>query len=321
MRESPSNTHDPRRFGQKIGSSAHSHRDWSDCAGCENRVVRFDPTAPHEDADDACCRVCGRQTALTFEHLPPKGAGNRERAEMLGVDAWLRRSDNGEFERGTVVQRGSGAYTLCDRCNTRAGALYVPERIEWTERANVGLANMTPPVPEIDGQLEPGYATAKFKHVQPVRFLKQIVTMLLALSPGGFPPRNLDLMAFAQDPEWVGLPNEYQFYLALYCGPLARYNGGAGVLQFDPEKGWGTTYTMELSYPPFSYVLSHDEATPAIETGNITGFADLDIHQTADVEIQMRVGFGHTIFPLDYRTKAALEADRAQNEAVEARTP
>ena len=183
--------------------------------------------------------------------------------------------------------------------------------------AKAGLADSQPPLAELDRRLEPAYATAKFERVRPARFLKQVATMLLALTPGTFLQHNVDLGAFAQDPEWVGLSDRYQFYLALYCGPSARYNGGASRLRLNSEGTFGDAdFVLELAYPPFSYVLSLDEPVPALETGNITGFADLGIDQTADVEVQLRIGFGHTIFPLDYRSQAMLETDRAENAAA-----
>jgi hypothetical protein len=236
---------------------------------------------------------------------------------MLGIEDWLRADNTGEAERGLILQRGAGAYTLCAHCNNQAGRLYVPELTSWTEMANFGLANCSPSIEEFDESLKPGYGMAHFRQVRPARFLKQITTMLLALADPEFPPLHLDLQAFAQDPGWVGLPPRYQFYLAHYCGPMARFNGGAAVLRQGEDGSWGTTFALELAHPPFAYVLSVDEDSPAIETGNITSFADLGIDQTADVKIQMRFGFGHVPFPLDYRTKAMVDRDRAKNEAFE----
>jgi hypothetical protein len=64
---------------------------------------------------------------LSFEHVPPKGTGNTGWVEMLGIEAWLALEDRGAKVCGTISQRGSGAYSLCRDCNSRAGDLYVPE--------------------------------------------------------------------------------------------------------------------------------------------------------------------------------------------------
>jgi hypothetical protein len=71
--------------------------------------------------------------------------------------------------------------------------------------------------------------------------------------------------------------------------------------------------SLEIAHPPFAYILSVDQTIPTIYCGNITGFADLRIGQSADLEIDLQVGFGHTPLPADLRSKAALEADRAEN--------
>jgi len=140
--------------------------------------------------------------------------------------------------------------------------------------------------------------------------------MLLALSPGAFPPWHPDLQAFAQDPEWVGLPDRYRFYVALYVGPLARFNGGAVLLHRDPRGEFVSDYVLEFAHPPFAYVLCIDEKARAVKTGCISEFASLDYHQRVDVEIPMQIGFGHTILPLDYRSQAKINADRTDADAA-----
>jgi hypothetical protein len=273
-------------------------------------AMRIDPRTEPGDVADGACRVCGNVEDLTFEHVPPKSVGNRSRVEMLGIDAWLAREADGT-ERGRIIQRGSGAWSLCADCNSRAGRLYVPELRKWTGTGNSILAALNPTPSELDTSPEPGYAYMKLKGLRPGCFTKQMVTMLLALSPGGFPPLHPELTNYALDPEATGLPGRYQLYLALLTGPTARFNGGTGVWR---ENG-GLLYTLELGYPPFSYILSIGEEAPALGVGNITSFASLGIAQTAEIEMQLQVGFSHTPLPLDLRSKAALERDRKLNEA------
>jgi hypothetical protein len=279
--------------------------------------MRIERTVEPDDPEDARCRVCGREESLSFEHVPPQSAGNAERAWMYGMDNWLRRDTNTgkPSGRARIQQRGSGAYSLCGQCNARAGALYVPDFLAWINHGNRVLAGLVPPVTQLDKGLEQAHVTVKFEHVRPARFLKQVVTMLLAISPGGFAAHHLALVEYAQDPEWTGLPSEYQFYLSLYAGPLARFVGGAGRLYERPGAGWVHDFVVELAYPPFAYVLSVGETIPAVETGCISNAADLTIHQSADYyELPLLVGFGHTAVPLDYRTKAKMEAEREENQ-------
>jgi 5-methylcytosine-specific restriction endonuclease McrA len=270
--------------------------------------MRTDPRIPPENEADAACRICGDITDLTFEHLPPRSAGNRQKIELLDIAAWLRREDHGTTERGRISQKGAGANTLCEECNNHAGRLYVPEFRRWIRVGNAALAELKPA--QVDAQVEPAYVELEIEGVRPGRFMKQVVTMLLAQSMGGVAKKHADLREYARDPQVVGLPSRYQIYLAFNAGPNARYNGGSVAMR--PS---GLVFAVELSFPPFTYILSIDEEGPAIETGNITNFADLGIDQTATAKVQLRLGFSHTPLPLDLRSKAALEQDRSRNEA------
>lgn len=266
---------------------------------------------PKPDADGSC-RVCGATENLSFEHVPPRSAGNQGRAEMLGIEAWLRRGD----ERGTIVQKGSGAYTLCRDCNSLAGRLYVPEFAKLWRTGNSMLARLKPTPFEVDRGLDGGYVHVEMQGVRAGRIAKQIVTMLLAITPTSFPPIHAELTAYAREPERVGLPEKYQLYLVAYPGPdIARFNGGTGIW-----RNGDILFVVSLCYPPFSYVLSIDEKEPALEAGNITEFAALGIDDVARVDLDLKLGFGHTPLPLDYRTKAALERDRVTNKAEAADT-
>src|SRR4051812_15029322 len=94
-----------------------------------------------------------------------------------------------------------------------------------------GLGNCEPSPRALDATHGAAHTLATFENARPARFLKQVVTMLLAITPGSFAARELDLAAFAQDPDWVGLPPNYQIYLSLYAGPFARFNGGTGRMR------------------------------------------------------------------------------------------
>jgi hypothetical protein len=270
--------------------------------------MRTNRNDPFEDEADSACRVCGDVTDLTFEHFPPKSTGNRRKIEMLDVLSWLRREDEGVEAKGKIIQQGSGAYSLCEACNNQSGRLYVPELRNWVRIGNAALADLD--AASLDMEVDPSYAHLTIEDVRPARFMKQMATMILALAPGGVARKNSELQNYAKDPAAVGLPSKYQFYLALNAGPNARYNGGSVAMTEA-----GLVFALELSFPPFTYILSIDEQTPPIETGNITSFTEIRFDQTARVEMQLRVGFSHTALPLDLRSRAALDRDIAANEA------
>jgi hypothetical protein len=258
--------------------------------------------------------VCGADGPLTFEHVPPRSTFNRQRAEILGMDAWLRRDAGGPSERGKILQRGSGFYTLCEDCNNRAGRLYVPEFRRWVGMGMEILFGNGGASRRYADCVHESYVTVEMREMRPARFVKQVITMLLAMSPARFAALNPELCAYAQDPAAVGLPEHVQLYLTFFSGPCVRYIGGAGTMRnIGTDKPLEVHYVLELAYPPFAYVLSVDEETPVLKTGNITSFADVTTSQQGNLEMQLINGYGHTPIPLDYRTLPALEADRAAN--------
>ena len=170
-------------------------------------------------------------------------------------------------------------------------------------------------VDDFDRSVEPTYLHWGLNGTRPGALLKQIVTMMLALSPPGFAfhHENLALRDFAQDPDWTGLPDRFQFYLALFVGPHVRLNGGAALAVLG-EGGAGATFGLELASPPFAYVMTVDEAAPPLAAGNISRFGELRSDQTAEtVEMDILVGFGHTPFPFDFRSLAAVDKCRADS--------
>ena len=272
---------------------------------------------PARDPADARCRLCGSGGDLSFEHVPPRTAGNADTAWLYGLESFLAREQptGRPAGRALIQQRGSGVYSLCRACNALAGARYVPEYLEWVRLGRHVLSRLKPSLSEIDAGSDSHHVRVHLDQARVGRFLKQVVTLLLALSPGNFAAKNPELCSYARDPVAVGLPGDYQLYLALYAGPIARYNGGAGRLYEDGHGGWASDYVLELAYPPFSYILSLEEDRPAVETACITNFAELGPDQRADVDLLLLVGFGHTPFPLDFRTHAMLARDRAEHEA------
>jgi hypothetical protein len=243
------------------------------------------------------CRVCGIEAGLTFEQPPPKSSWSSNPAKEFGLEYWVG--------LGRDQPRAPGAYTLCDACNETAGRLYVPEYRAWSAIAAASI-DAGPADGHFNSHPRPSWTTLELNEARPGRFLKQVVTMLLAISPAGFvPDDNIELGLYAQDPKRTELPSRYQFYLSLYRGPFARFVGYSA--QLNPATG-SSEELIELAYPPFSVVLSLS-GDAAIETTNISDFADMEIDEVCIVDLDLLNGFGHTPLPADFRTLAAVERD------------
>src|SRR5258708_526263 len=131
------------------------------------------------------CRVCGIEAGLTFEQPPPKSAWQSNPAKVFGLEYWVGLGRN--------QPRAPGAYTLCDTCNETAGTLYVPEFRAWAQMASA-MIDAGPADGALNADPHPSWTTLELEEVRPGRFLKQVVTRLLAIAPPGFvPDSNIDL--------------------------------------------------------------------------------------------------------------------------------
>jgi hypothetical protein len=76
-------------------------------------------------------------------------------------------------------------------------------------------------------------------------------------------------------------PRGFQRTIERFVGGATRLSG----LEDDGKPADGEPeehFVFEIAYPPYAYVMSVDERTPAVKTVNITNFADLRIEQRAE---------------------------------------
>ncbi|MHB8279747.1 MAG: hypothetical protein ACYDIA_19135 [Candidatus Humimicrobiaceae bacterium] len=79
------------------------------------------------------CRLCGQESDLTKEHIPPKSSGNKDRHEKYDLDGWLKSGFAYDKTKLSVEQGGIFGFTLCRECNSLTGKLYGNEYKNWTK--------------------------------------------------------------------------------------------------------------------------------------------------------------------------------------------
>lgn len=226
--------------------------------------------------------------------------------DVQGLQRWLSRGTVGPGLRKTIQQGGQGLQVFCTDCNSKTGSWYASELTGWVHGA-IAAMRALPPIAEMDQEFEPHVAGLRINQVRPLAFVKQIITMVLAVNDIGFAERNPALRSFVLERDQPGLPGDVQVYLALFCGPIIRRSGVQGKLVVETAEQF---VLSEIAHPPFAYMASFDEPSPTLPVGNISEFADVSYTTRADVEMDLLVGFGHTIYPSDYRTKAQMVRDR-----------
>ncbi len=121
------------------------------------------------------CHLCGKYAELTFEHVPPKSANNKDRAKLItGREIFdVKKLKSGKKLRYINQQQGAGNYTLCRECNNNTGDWYASEYIKFANEIGYILTN------EIDTNKAKGIGLDSNKlYFQ--RIIKQILCMFLS---------------------------------------------------------------------------------------------------------------------------------------------
>jgi len=260
------------------------------------------------------CAICGKGTKLTFEHVPPRAAGNVEDAVVYGIEEWLSRDlATGEMPGGYIQPDGTGAISICKTCNEYAGRWYVPEFSKFVH-AGIGIFHQLKEVTVAEADASTDWKAVEFSiaGMRGLPVAKQIITSLLAINAPEFSEKNPALREFVLDREMRGLPERYRLYMCLYAGPLARFAGLAVEVNTLTEQA---VYMTELAHPPFAYLLTID-SEPSQPTGEITVWTTRDFEEKRDERLALMLGFGHTALPGDYRSKAKVDTEAAAHNAI-----
>jgi hypothetical protein len=266
------------------------------------------------------CAICGKGTKLTFEHVPPRAAGNVDDATVYSIEDWLGRNlETGEMPGGYAQPQGTGAISICKSCNEYSGAWYVPE---FAKFVHTGVAlfrelQRQELIDQVDKSLDWKAADFGIQQMRALPVVKQIVASLLAINDPEFAQKNPALREFVLNRELRGLPARYRLYLCMYFGPLARFAGLAIEVNVITGKA---VYMTEFAHPPFAYLLTID-SEPSQPTGEITEWTTRDFGEARDERLVLTYGFGHTALPGDYRSKAKVDAEATAHDGLLNQSP
>jgi hypothetical protein len=254
------------------------------------------------------CHICGEHKKLSFEHVPPRAAFNKNpilRSSFENVVA----SENLDELDGKVQQRGSGAHSLCEKCNNDTGAWYVPSYVSWAEQAmRLIIAARGRPSLEYPFNLFP------------LRVLKQVVCMFFSVNNPLFQKAHPELVRFVLNRDSQQFPSDVRIYAFYTLSNRMRTSGASGMM-----RGFGNgNSTMhvfsEIAYAPFGFVMAlGDTPSPDARFVDIGGFSQFGYRDwRTGISMKLPLMSIYTGFPGDYRTRSQTLADLAANQAYEA---
>lgn len=255
------------------------------------------------------CRLCCTLDEMTFEHLPPKVAGNRSTVRSVSYATWSNHGDIRGFPSSgwTQQQKGTGGFVLCARCNNSTGRHWAGEYGRWAVAIGSELQRHGPLADPPAGAHH--HLNVKMAGVYPGRFARQVLTMLLAVSGGP--------TTSAQNPQVQSIvlegatrvPGHIRVFMRFYAGPHIRLLPITGAMNLKSRR---IEVSVELAFPPFAFVgvvsgVPHKD-DPGLE---ITDWTQLAVDDRCNVELDLPIGFGFTPFPGDYRPAEKIISEAA----------
>lgn len=247
------------------------------------------------------CHICGELKELTFEHVPPRSAFNNSRVLYSFYKPGQDLPPPLAERRGSVQQKGLGAYTLCRKCNNDTGAWYGSHFAEYC-KAGMEVLETRPPetATYIENRIE----------LSPLAVLKQIASMFLSINPVEVRSSNLSLVDFVREKENRMLDSRYRFFTYLNRTGIHRISPITGVVSFDRRtmQFQAPRVLSEFSFPPYGYIMTFDSSSPQRDLLEITHFKDFSYEETATMALTYPVYETNSVYPLDYRSNEELKS-------------
>ena len=241
---------------------------------------------------------------LSFEHIPPKCAFNKNtRYYTISDEEYYKIRDIFNYRyKGPISQGGMGKYCLCKECNNFLGQNYVRSYTEWT---SVGM--------EVCFHMKDrNYIEITAEKLNPLRILKQIISIFICINNPSFTDMYPDLLDFVKNPTQSILSNRYRLYIYLNDEGSHRcfkwtFTNFCGIIS-------------EFTYPPFGFILSIDNLESLSinhKVTEITEFKDFTDDRNHEFSICLHKNPTYYAYPLDFRSRKELEKailNNLQNE-------
>ena len=269
------------------------------------------------------CRICGKHAQLSFEHVPPEAAFNN--CPVVGkhiIDLINKDPDYYFDEKGHKSQRGAGAYTLCEQCNSDTGSWY-----------GDAFANFTYQSLDILQHAEGPPSLYYPFRIYPLRVIKQIIIMFFSVNDNLFRCNHPDLVRFVLNKYEHHLNPDFRILVYFNSSPRGRYIGGVSMAKMNPDEiNMDTMENLqrkiesehaksrllsEIAFPPLGYVMSFNSEQLDKQLYDISFFTKYRYDDCRSIPLKLPVFPVHTWFPADYRSPEQVQQDFEENSQIE----
>lgn len=266
------------------------------------------------------CHVCGQTGPLTFEHMPPRSAGNSHARRAVDLETSLAHPIGDFPSRGWVsMQRGVGLYATCASCNNFGGSTYVPHYLDFTASVIIGLEQWARQA-ESSGLTEaPEKLRMTMQRIHPGAVVRQVLFMLLAASGSeGLGRRYPVLREIVLEKATATLPPEMALRLTLLlANQRSRVHHVATEANFDTDR---ERALVEVAFTPFAWLLEIGDPSDR-EAFDVSSWTEISPEEERQVELVTTVGSIVTAIGGDYRHRWQIPDEELTEADQEAAPP
>ncbi|WP_288369680.1 hypothetical protein [uncultured Algoriphagus sp.] len=243
------------------------------------------------------CNICGSYKQLTKEHVPPKKAFNNGRwtEYLYEENQW---ADNPLIlpKNKRINQGGITFFSICGKCNNDTGRWYARSFSDFCHY------NM-----DILRRVKGRTSLYVPNEINPLRVIKQIITMFFAINDNEFRIRHINLVKFILNQDEYPLPPEYKVLAYYKVDENLRYIQESFIGNF--KSGPKPIMITEISHPPFGFLLTNATDKNEIDTRleNITYFSFFPIEEKRLINLKLNTLPTVINIPGDYRSKKEIE--------------
>lgn len=262
-----------------------------------------------------CC-ICNEDSELTFEHIPPKSIGNNKKAQLYTVKDIIESKKQKKLLPWELKgikykqqQKGTGEYSLCQKCNNSTGAWYGQAYTDLSKSLAHFLVHEKPRV-NTDVVIE---VTMK-----PLNFIKQVLSMFCTLNKG---PLSKEISDFLLTPK-MKLNNlgDFKVYMFLNIGVIHKFTGPMVAANTGSQESYKIFSEID-SYPMGFTLFYNGTENYKCEGIDITSFCSYEYNEDYTVQLPIPILESNNIFPQDFRSQKKIEFDMEINRRYESVVP
>ena len=250
------------------------------------------------------CRLCGKKTELSFEHIPPKSAHNKNKVktyngkQLIGREEYPWVLDDLPYKQS---QKGAGLYSLCQQCNNKTGTWYGNEYVKFVN-AVLGVLE------QADNIKSNEFINFTLFDFNLLAVFKQIMSFFC--STNTYNTFDDELRSFVLTPESNKFDDiKYRLYMYL-VDPRKRNSSSWTGQMMCMRNDVKVYFYSEVIVPPFGFLIRfNDKREDEYKECDITDLSKCEYNTKYDCEFLLRVFERNTCIPTDYRTKEEVVSD------------